>query len=192
MNDQVLSKYADFVDEAIVEKYLCYEEKIKASAKYFALRYLKIVAVACVCVMVINMAFVAVASDGGRLVRVNFSDLFDYREIEYITITGGPLDSVHTSLREKDDIKRFCKMFSFWLNVYMTPEPIVSDQEPEDKENLVIPRGVCSVCVKHKDSEEVFVLFIDTDNSFVLYKDGKTYICDKTYILDCGKIRNFK
>ena len=191
MNDQVLSKYADFVDEAIVEKYLCYEEKTKASAKYFALRYIKIVAVACVCVMVINMAFVAVASDGGRLVRVNFSELFDYREIEYITITGGPLDSVHTSLREKDDIKRFCKMFSFCLNVYMTPEPIVSDQEPEDKEHLELFKG-CAFFVKYKDSSEEVTIFINPDNTFIVYKNGVTYRCDKTYILDCNKIKYFK
>lgn len=73
MNDQVLSKYADFVDEAILEKYLCYEEKIKASAKYFALRYLKIVAVACVFTIIASVAIVGLLNYQGSY--VSFNDL---------------------------------------------------------------------------------------------------------------------
>ena len=61
MNDQVLRKSADLVDEEILEKYLCYEEKIKSSAKFYALRYLKIAATtACICIFILSgiVAFV--------------------------------------------------------------------------------------------------------------------------------------
>ena len=69
MNDNVLNRCADCVDEKIVEKYLQYEEKIKSVAKFSALRYLKIAVAMCTCVIILSIAFVGlmnsfIAKDG--------------------------------------------------------------------------------------------------------------------------------
>lgn len=57
MNDNVLNRCADCVDEKIVEKYLQYEEKIKSVAKLSAFRYFKIAVAMCTFVIVLSIAF---------------------------------------------------------------------------------------------------------------------------------------
>lgn len=54
MNDCALERYADGIDEAVIEKYLRYEEKIKTHAKFFSFRNLKIAAVACIGIFLLS------------------------------------------------------------------------------------------------------------------------------------------
>lgn len=58
MNDCALERYADGIDETVIEKYLCYEEKIKTHAKFFSFRNLKIAAVAaCIGIFLLSGIF---------------------------------------------------------------------------------------------------------------------------------------
>lgn len=193
MNDKILTEGASSISEKTVERFLQYEEKIRSSPKFFNMRHLKIAAVACVCLIISCMTFVAAAIGLGGYVKIDFSEIFDYKKIESITITGGAFDSTHIALRKEEDINRFCKMFDFWFDVYMTPEPtiIVNQEEPKDKENLV-PSNSCGVVIKQKDSSDVIILTVNPDNTFVLLIDGSTYICNNTYLLDYKKIKSFK
>lgn len=63
MNDCALERYADGIDETVIEKYLRYEEKIKTHAKFFSFRNLKIVAVACVCAIIASVTTIGIINN---------------------------------------------------------------------------------------------------------------------------------
>ena len=193
MNDCALERYADGIDETVIEKYLRFEEKIKTHAKFFSFRNLKIAAVACVCLLISCIATFTTAIAIGGYVRIDLSEIFDYKAIDHITITGGTLGSVYHSIKNEDDIKRFCEMFDLEQDLYLKSGTMVYDEEngkPEDI-NTNVNYNHCLVTVYYKDSSDVVFLDLNSDNTFILEKDGKLYICDKTDLLDYKKILYF-
>ena len=80
MKDDVLIKYADCVDEEVIEKYLQFEKKIRIISKFWLLSNNKIAVAACVFFIFFCMTLVVVASSG-FFVRVNLSEVFAYERI---------------------------------------------------------------------------------------------------------------
>ena len=193
MNDMILMKGASSISERTVERFLRYEEKIKTHAKFFSLRQLKIAAVACVCIMLSCMAAFTTAMAIGGYVRIDLSEIFDHKKIDHITITGGTLGSVYHSIKKEDDIKRFCEMFNLEYSLYLKPGTMIYDEESGKSENpnTNINYQGCLVSVYYKDSSDVVLLHINPDNTFILEKNGKLYICDKTNLFYYDKILYF-
>lgn len=193
MNDRLLMEGTSSISERTVERFLRYEEKLKTSTKFFSLRHLKIAAVACVCIMLSCMAAFTTAMAIGGYVRVDFSEMFDYKKIDHITITGGTLGSVYHSIKNEDDIKRFCEMFDLENDLYLKSGTMIYDEESGKSENpdTNINYQGCLVSVYYKDSSDVILFHINPDNTFILEKNGKLYICDKTNLFYYEKILYF-
>lgn len=62
MNDCVLEQFADCVDEAVIEKHLRYEEKIKMPSKFFTLRNWKMAAISACIVLFVLGGFFAITN----------------------------------------------------------------------------------------------------------------------------------
>ncbi len=190
MNDSELVEYADLVDEHIIEKYLCYENKLHTQNKFFRSWMMKSATAVCAC-MIIAFMVLGVMANNGYIVRVDFSEMLNYQKIEYITISGGPLDSSFITLNEKSDIERFCEMFVGERDLYLVEQRKITDEEPENKDSLEIFTG-CLVVISYETSEDDIMIVVNTDNTFILQKGDKTYICKKTDVLNYNKIKYFR
>ena len=80
MNDIILMEGASSISENTVERFLRYEEKIKARANFFSLRHLKIAAVACVCAIIASFSAVTILNNFIGYVRFDELSAIEYVE----------------------------------------------------------------------------------------------------------------
>lgn len=125
-------------------------------------------------------------------ILIDFSEILDHNKIKSITVIGGTLSSIHYSIEDKNDIKRFCEMFDFWFDPYMIPGSMICEEEPQDKENIEFFNETCLISILYQDSSEVLLISINTDNTFNMQKDGMIYKCNNPYFLDYEKILYFR
>lgn len=200
MNDRTLMEGASSISEKTVERYLCYEEKIKTTANLFYIRktlpqllirrQYKFASAICSCLLFVCVILFALSSSGCFML-IDLSDIFSYEKIESITITGGALDSVHTTLKSEEDIRRFCEMFDKKQDRFWAVNSKISSELPTNKDQLEIFKGCC-VLIKYSNSSENLMLIVNPDNSFAFHQGEKSYICNNLNALDCNKIKYFK
>ena len=71
MNDDVMTEYADFVDESVIEKYMSFEKKLSTKLSPWKSWYTKALTAACACVVVVGVLAVTITNYFNSYVKLN-------------------------------------------------------------------------------------------------------------------------
>ena len=117
MNDDVMTEYADFVDESVIEKYMSFEKKLSTKLSPWKSWYTKVLTAACACVVLFVLGIILLnkfpSNEAPYFVLKAYAANGELYEID----VNGTLNSVSNSESEKNMFGVDFPLFEFYITL---------------------------------------------------------------------------